>query len=715
MRQDPVHPGRDAGTPRQQALSVAGGYALTAGLWIFFSDRAIDGLGLASGAHAWAQTAKGWGFVAFTALSLYLLLYRLLRHRARLAADLHASERLFHDTFRHAAVGLAHVAPGGQFLRVNPQLCTILGYTGEQLLERSFQQLTHPDDVDNDLVQRQRLLDGEIDSYSSENRYLRADGSPLWAQLTVALVREARGRPDYLITALEPITERKRIEAELRENEARYRSLIEHAPDAIFVSDGKRVMLVNRACLALFGAERPAQLLGKSAFELFHRDDHAALRARIQQLREYAAPVPPRAERIVCLDGSSRAVEVSAASFDDGPRHLFHVILRDISERTHIEQALHQARNEFAALFTAAPLAIVKLDPQVRVRLWNPAAERLFGCSASEALGQLPPYMSETMLPELHALAARVIAGESLTGVRVRRLHRTGTPLELSLSTAPTRGANGVIDGILVVFEEVGDRVRAETEVQALNATLERRVAERTRGLEAANHELDAFVHTVAHDLKAPLRGIDGYSRLLQESGAEQLGSEAGELLARIRANAQQMHRLIEDLLAYARLDRHPSALRPLDLAGLVEALLAELRATDAVGGAEITLAGTRVTVLADADDLALVLRQLLDNALKFSRAATPPRIEIGARNEPQRVVLWIRDNGIGFDMRYHEAIFEMFQHLERQEEYPGTGIGLALVRKALQRMGGRVWAESRPGDGAVFYVELPSEPDTTP
>jgi signal transduction histidine kinase len=319
----------------------------------------------------------------------------------------------------------------------------------------------------------------------------------------------------------------------------------------------------------------------------------------------------------------------------------------------------------------------------------------------------------EEALPEFRALVARVIAGESMTGIRLHRRHRDGTPLEISLSTAPTRDASGVIDGVMSIIEEVSDRVRAEAEIQALNTTLEQRVAERTASLEAALGELESFTNTVAHDLKAPLRGIDGYSRLLREEVADRLTGDDRDLLDRIIGNAEQMQRLIDDLLAYARLERRAPRLRAVDLTPAVAAVRQQLQGEIDRCGAEITLTLPPLMVHADADDLTMVLQQLLDNALKFSCAATPPRIEIGGRTEAQRGILWIRDNGIGFDPRYHDRIFGIFERLERAEAYPGTGIGLALVHKALQRMDGRVWAESAPGAGAVFYVELPSAPDT--
>ncbi len=175
-----------------------------------------------------------------------------------------------------------------------------------------------------------------------------------------------------------------------------------------------------------------------------------------------------------------------------------------------------------------------------------------------------------------------------------------------------------------------------------------------------------------------------------------------------IRRAAQQMNQLIDDLLAYSRFERRPLQTRALDLLPLIELLLTERQDDIHKRAVEVHLDLACTTAIADSEGLAQALRNLIDNALKFTRDVPTPRLEIGSRALQGRCRLWVRDNGPGFDMRYHDRIFEIFQRLHRAEEYPGTGVGLAIVRKAMERMGGRVWAESAPGQGATFYLELP-------
>jgi len=237
---------------------------------------------------------------------------------------------------------------------------------------------------------------------------------------------------------------------------------------------------------------------------------------------------------------------------------------------------------------------------------------------------------------------------------------------------------------------------------------LEQRVAERTAELAAQNRELETFAYSVSHDLKAPLRGIDGYSRLLLEEYGPLLDEEGRRFLDNIRLAAAQMYQLIEDLLAYSRFQRRTFSYQQVDLCTLTQAVLAEY-------AGEIDRRHIRLLtdlqcqdVYVEVEGLAQALRNLGDNAIKFTRDVAEPCIEVGSRLTQDGCLLWVRDNGIGFDMGYQDRIFEIFQRLHRSEDYPGTGIGLALVQKAAQRMGGRAWAESAPGFGATFYFLLP-------
>jgi light-regulated signal transduction histidine kinase (bacteriophytochrome) len=262
---------------------------------------------------------------------------------------------------------------------------------------------------------------------------------------------------------------------------------------------------------------------------------------------------------------------------------------------------------------------------------------------------------------------------------------------------------------IFAAINDITERKHAEENIRQLNAELEERVRQRTAELDTANKELETFTYSVSHDLKAPLRGIDGYSRLLLEQCQDQLDEEGRLFLNNVRHGVDQMSLLIEDLLAYSRMERRSLNGQSVDLARLVTSILDERRADIEARGMIIAMQGLQeLTASADLEGLTMVLRNLVDNALKFTRDSPPPTLTIRGTAAEKSVILEFHDNGIGFDMQFHDRIFEIFQRLQLAEDYPGTGVGLAIVHKAMQRMGGRVWVESTPGQGATFYLELP-------
>ena len=272
------------------------------------------------------------------------------------------------------------------------------------------------------------------------------------------------------------------------------------------------------------------------------------------------------------------------------------------------------------------------------------------------------------------------------------------------------REVNQKLDQDNVALRKMETLLRqSENQYRLLNVDLEARIHERTAQLEAANQELETFAYSVSHDLKAPLRGIDGYSRLLLNQ-AGQLDDDSRVLAENVRQGVMNMGLMIDDLLAYSRMERRALHCDLLDLRVLLAGIVADYAAEIERQGATVRLAlPLTLQVRADLDGLRQALRNLLDNALKFGRAGVPVEVEMGGQAGEGVVTLWVKDNGIGIDPRFHERIFEIFQRLQRAEDYPGTGIGLAIVRKALQRMGGRVWIESAVGQGTTFFLELPA------
>jgi len=261
---------------------------------------------------------------------------------------------------------------------------------------------------------------------------------------------------------------------------------------------------------------------------------------------------------------------------------------------------------------------------------------------------------------------------------------------------------------IVVLLLERRLRRRAKEALDQLNAELEQRIAARTAALDAKTRELETFAYSVAHDLKAPLRGIDGYSRLLLEDHASELDPEGRSFLSTIHTATEEMSQLIDDLLEYSRLERRQLNPDSIELASIVSTVIDQTKRETTEVHVNFVSNVNGGSVFADSNGVHQALRNYIDNAIKFTRKVSEPTIEIGSQETSKDIVLWVRDNGVGFDMKYHDRIFNIFQRLNPVEDYPGTGIGLAIVRKSMERMGGRAWAESELGHGATFYLSIP-------
>jgi signal transduction histidine kinase len=248
----------------------------------------------------------------------------------------------------------------------------------------------------------------------------------------------------------------------------------------------------------------------------------------------------------------------------------------------------------------------------------------------------------------------------------------------------------------------------SEQRYRELTTALEQRVGERTTELKRAYEELEGFSYAVAHDLKAPLRAINGFAHLFEQEMQGQLTDRSREHLSRIRNGSLKMATLIDDLLSYSHIDRRGMQASVVSLPSLVDQVLNSYQDEIQRRGIVMTVVVEPMTVRVDASGLALALRNLVENALKYTRETKGPRIAVVCRRKDGGVLLAVTDNGIGFDMQYHDHIFKLFQRLHRDDQYPGTGIGLALVRKAIERLGGKVWAQSKPDAGSTFTIELP-------
>lgn len=357
------------------------------------------------------------------------------------------------------------------------------------------------------------------------------------------------------------------------------------------------------------------------------------------------------------------------------------------------------------------PGLVARVDRDLRFRFANAGYQRWLGLTPEKIIGRT---MSEVLGPETFSRSEPhtrlALMGEKQEYENEITVGQ-GQKISLQVALLPDFDMKDNIQGLLIVAMDITRRKLAEEEILHINAELEKRIEERTSELEATNKELEAFSYSVSHDLRAPLRAIDGFSRAVEEDYGAQLPEEGRHHLSTIRKGVRQMNSLIDDLLAFSRLSRVPMSQQDLDMEALVRQVLVELGAEDS--GAEIRIQDLGHG-LADASLLKQVWINLLSNALKYSRKTTHPLVEIGLL-QTGHPTWYVRDNGTGFDMRYANKLFGVFQRLHRADEYEGTGVGLALVQRIIHRHGGRIWYEAAVNKGATFYFTLAKENPNEP
>lgn len=678
--------------------------------------------------------------LAVTALVLVAAMSAL---RAALSAQQQAQD-MFRGAIEYAASGVAIISPGGRIALANRALCQMLGYAGHELVGRQYVELVHPDERQQSLKSIARMVTGDLPHLQVRKRFQHKDGHYFWGLITVTLLRDSQGVPLHFIGHVQDIDRFKQMEEALKESEARFRSLAESAPIGIYQLDLHGNALYANSRWSEMSGYRFEDSTGLRWLQTLHPDDVDVARQHFRAARERQAGtsfqfrfVRPDGRIVWCITRISPL-------FDANGKLLGYVgSNEDITERHYAEQERLRLDATVAALAAEVPqgglqpflgklLGGVADALNVRwasVSLLIPGSDRV-RTEAYVADGKLIDNV-EYALPG--SPCERVINGECLLVEDAAAQHYPGDPMLRELRVRsymgmPLIGADGKPFGLVNVLHDQPmprsesrlsllrvfaarlaaeiERERSLHELAELSAGLEQQVAQRTEQLTATNRELEAFTWSVSHDMRAPLRVVDGFVVALEEDERDRLSEQGRGYLTRIRGGVSRLNELINAFLQLSRLSSAALHKTDIDLSALAGDILSEFASSQPERQVQYEIMPGMI-VHADPQQLRILLTNLLSNAWKFTSKTPAARIRVYRSEPDDGFVYHIEDNGAGFDMSQVDKLFTPFQRLHAQSEFEGSGIGLATCRRIVQRHGGKLWAEATPDQGATFSFTL--------
>ncbi|MBN2046515.1 MAG: PAS domain S-box protein [Anaerolineaceae bacterium] len=658
--------------------------------------------------------------------------------REKIEARLRDSEERFRATFEQAAVGIALFTPDHHFTRVNDHYCEMTGYTGDELLTMSLADMVHPDDFGNILTVEQQILNGKIDTGSIEMRHILKDRSSIWAKPSISLVRDSTGTPKYFIAVIEDINHRKQAEEKLIHSHDLMRYIIEHDRSAIAIHDKNlNYIYVSQRYLDEYEV-KDRNIIGKHHYEVF---PDLPEKWRLVHQKALAGEVTS-AEDDLYIRGDGRVDytrwECRPWYESDGSIGGIIIYTEITTQRKKIEIEKTELNNQLQILIAAIQEISNASNLDQIMATVRGYSRKLVGSDGSTFVlleGDSCYYADEESISPLWK-GQRFPVSECISGW-VMKNHKPAViediyqdsriPIDSyrktfvkSLVMVPIR-ANDPIGAIgnywreqtqptemdLQLMQTLADAAASAMENVRLLEDLEQRVAERTHELEISNRELESFAYSVSHDLRAPLRAIDGFSRILQEEYADRLDQEGKRLFDIIRNNTSKMDHLITDLLSLSRVSRSALNYTMIDMESMVRSILDENIHPEILQSFSIHLTDLP-NVPGDSTLIQQVWVNLISNAIKYTLPKDVREISITGFENDRVCTYTIRDNGVGFDMNYTDKLFELFSRLHKQSDFDGTGVGLAIVQRIVHRHGGQVWAEGEEGKGAAFSFTIP-------
>ncbi len=692
-------------------------YLVLGFLWILFSDRLLEQLIDDPATLTQFQTYKGWFYVLVTGLLLLLLLLRYSARITRMRSDFLERFDLYRSLLEQGNQVVFQVDDNQRFSYTNTAVGDILGYEEDQLNNMDdFETFIHQDDLER-FHSIRKVCDSGIRNHDPVRHQIRMrhkDGTWRWYQMILTDKRGFEHIQSRLLL-IRDIHEETTMYERLRDSKMRFEHLFQEAPVGYhsFGSDFT-IIDINKSELNLLGYSRD-EIVGKKTWgDLIAAEDLPTFEQHKKNLLEKGY-VENLQYSVIRKDGTRRSVILNArAFFDDQDRMLYTLgNVVDMTEKILAEKELNEAYRRLNYHIQNTPLGFVEWDDHFRVTDWSPGAERIFGWSREEVRGKLReewPLVHEDDRIFVQNEMDEMLAGrERRNVVSNRNYTRNGDVRHCEWYNSALLDDKGRLVSVMSLIHDITEQVRAREEIRKLNASLEEKVRERTRELEMANRELESFAYSVSHDLRAPLRGIDGFSRALEEQYADKLDQRGLTYLDRVRKASQRMGMLIDDILMLSRITRQELTMEQVDLGIISTEILEALREKEPGRNVRFDIA-ENLTVTGDPRLLRILMQNLLDNAWKYSSNRERAFIEVGSAEMDGKRCVFVRDNGVGFNMKYLDKMFIPFQRLHTQEEFPGTGVGLATVQRIINRHGGSISAESRENEGTEFYFFLPDK-----
>jgi PAS domain S-box-containing protein len=625
-----------------------------------------------------------------------------ITERKREEEALRQSEEKYRNILENIEEGYFEIDLAGNFTFFNDTVCRVLGYPREELIRMNNRHYTDKEEFKKVFQAYNKVYKTGEPNREFGQQITRKDGTKRYIEGSIFLQKDSSGKPIEFRGILRDITERKRAKEQ-------YQEFVEKASDIVFrTDDSGHLTFINPVTLRVTGYSEE-EILGKHFLTFIHpdlRDETSKFFGRqfVKGIKNTYSEYP-----IITKDGHEVWLGQNTQLIaEDGKVTGFQAVSRDITARKRMEEALHQSEEKYRTLLESVQEGYFEIDLAGNYTFFNDSLCRIYNYSKEELMGMnYRQYTDkETRKNGFHEFNKVYNTGEPLKGFTWPIIGKDKTKRYVETSASLLKDLSGKVIGFRGILHDITERKRAEEELKKYREQLEQLVRERTIKLEASNNELEAFSYSISHDLRAPLRAIDGFSHALLEDCEDKLDIQGKDYLIRIRAATQRMSTLIEDLLNLSRITRSGMNMEKVNLTRIVRSVINELQKSHPQRHVKIRIAeGLEDT--ADSRLIRIALENLLNNAWKFTAKQSETVIEFGSTKEGGKKVYFIRDNGAGFDMTYVDKLFAPFQRLHTIEEYPGTGIGLATVRRIIFRHGGKVRAEGQTGKGATFYFSL--------